>query len=162
MELFLPLSVILFLLQTRFIRRWVYGSCVFSRDSAARNLAHILLASLWPKMHKVYNYGRSENSVLEEHRRCWIDCSFFKPDFDHDPSVGRLWAIFWSQTRLSYVLEGIFLPFVFFYLLFSFLFLLFRCRCLGSTNCRDLQIAVQLQGANGANRRRYRIVHERF
>lgn len=120
MELFLPLSVILFLLPTRFIRRWVYGSCVFSRDSAARNLAHILLASLWPKMHKVYNYGRSENSVLEEHRRCWSDCSFFKPDFDHDPSVGRLWAIFWSQTRLSYVLEGIFLPFVFFYLFFFF------------------------------------------
>lgn len=127
MELFLPLSVILFLLPTRFIRRWVYGSCVFSRDSAARNLAHILLASLWPKMHKVYNYGRSENSVLEEHRRCWNDCSFFKPDFDHDPSVGRLWAIFWSQTRLSYVLEGIFLPFVFFYLFFfsRFFFFLF-------------------------------------
>lgn len=118
MELFLPLSVIFFLLPTRFIRRWVYGSCVFSRDSAARNLAHILLASLWPKMHKVYNYGRSENSVLEEHRRCRSDCSFFKPDFDHDPSVGRLWAIFWSQTRLSYVLEGIFLPFAFFYLFF--------------------------------------------
>lgn len=43
-----------------------------------------------PRMQTVYNYGRPENSFLEEHRRSRVIAPFFKPDFVRDPSVRRL------------------------------------------------------------------------